>query len=508
MTSSPGLAEGRPAAGDEARYQAWYAITAALFLALAGWQLLSPLRLNWGGADIWQHLAALNAIIESPADPRNPFVDMAEPSRLFGPYWVLVGTIARLAGAEALHALVAASIVSVTLWLGAIYLFGRAWLGSAKGALVLLLTLTLAWIWPPSFTGYHSPIAIITGAAFPAFLLMGLTLLLWALSIRLLERGEGVIGIGLLTAFMTATHPFGAAVALAGAAAFALLAERAATRERQKLAAALAGGAALALVWPYYSVIEMLGGAGSAAWGTGANFYTVRWLAESLVPAIFGLAGLLNRRSWPLLALLALCAAGFLLGLTERFAAGHRLLPYITLILHIGLAQLILTAWSNRPMRLPIVGFAVLLAILQLHWTAGTVIAMRGDMRANGDLLSAARALTADIPSDAVIAGETTASFPVAANGRRVLSTPFAEPMVTDLAERQADSAALFDPSKSAAERSAIARRRGVSYLIVDVRTASPETLRMLASEASEPRRAGELVRYRIRPDQPAGASR
>jgi hypothetical protein len=492
------LNNGSFSASSETRYAYYYAVTAAVFLALASWQLLWPLRLNWGAADIWQHLAALNAVIENPRHPNNPFVDTTDPTRLFGPYWVITGTLARLLGGSALQALVAAGIFSVALWLGALFLFGRAWLGSSRGALVLLLAVVLGWAWPPSFTGYHSPLAIVTGAAYPAFLLLGLTLILWTLSIRMLEVGGGLFTILLLTAFMVATHPFGAAVGIAGAVAFGLVAGEVPTLWRMRLLAGIALGALLALFWPYYSVMSVLRSADNPAWTTSANFYSPRWLAQSLVPAIFGLAGLLNRRSLPLTILLALCTAGFLLGTTEQFAAGHRLLPYITLILQIGLAQLLLTGWESHRLRLPVLGLAAILALVQLQWTIGIAGAMRSDIRQNGNLLSAAKALTRGLPRCTGIAGFETASFPIVATGRRMMSTPFAEPLVADMAKRQADTRALFDPAKPAAVRQALAARRNVHFLVVDDRATPPAILRMLQAEADGWRRAGYLILFRV----------
>src|SRR5687767_6703240 len=143
------------------------ALAAAAFVVAAAWQLLAPLRLNGPGADLWQHLAAISAIIEDPANPANPFVATDDPSRLFGPYWVAVGALARLSGASALQALIAAGVVNLLLWTSAVLMFGRAYFGDSKGAFFLLLALILGWIAPPSFTGYYSPLAIITGAAYP-----------------------------------------------------------------------------------------------------------------------------------------------------------------------------------------------------------------------------------------------------------------------------------------------------------------------------------------------------
>lgn len=70
---------------------------------------------HFAAADLWQHLAALNAIIENPLHPSNPFVDSDRPSRLFGPYWVLVGGVSSLAGLTAPQGFVLGSILNLIL---------------------------------------------------------------------------------------------------------------------------------------------------------------------------------------------------------------------------------------------------------------------------------------------------------------------------------------------------------------------------------------------------------
>lgn len=493
-----GTSGARPSTIADSSFVWIYLAIAGAMAVLAAIQLSSPLRLGSPGADIWQHLAALNAIIEDPAHPTNPFVPTEDSSRLFGPYWLAIGLVAKAAGSSALQIFIFAGILNVLLWLAAVFVFGRAYLGSSRGAVFLLLSLTLAWILPPSFTGYHSPIAVITGAAYPAFFLLALTLFQWAQSIRYLDQGRRGPAIVILTAVALATHPFGALIAIAGSASFAIFASDSPPHRRLQLGLLLLGGSLLALLWPYYSVVSVLVSASSPGWTTSANFYSGAWLFQSLMPAAFGIGGLLGRRARPLAALLLLCILGFGAGASPHLAPAHRLLPYMALILHIGLASIIVSGWENRTLRWFVLSLALMITVVQLRWTATIIVKLRQDLARNGSLLDAAALLTSPLGPRSVIAGHAMASWPVAATGRRVLSTPFPEPMIPDLRQRQAVSKALFEPALTQKKRAELMADYCVTHLIADTRMLPETYAAILRREAIGVQWAGNLILFEL----------
>ena len=67
------------------------------------------------------------------------------------------------------------------------------------------------------------------------------------------------------------------------------------------------------------------------------------------------------------------------------------------------------------------------------------------------DVYIAAERLTSDIPDDEQVAAFGLTAWPVVAAGQRVLSVPWPEPGITDLAERQEMTDALFDTALSPA---------------------------------------------------------
>lgn len=471
---------------------AWFA--GATVVVVGCFVLGQPLRLSSPGSDIWQHLAAINAIAENPSAPTNPFVNSNQPSRLFGPLWVFFGGLSRIFQLTPVQVLGFAGIFNVVLWFVAIFVFGRAYFGNARGAVFLIGTVTLGWITPPSFTGYYSVLTLITCASYPATMALAVVVLLWGLCIRNLEAGVGRVQIPVYLAIATATHPLSLAVGIAGCGFFAILWPHAPRGQRAELICLLVVGAVASLLWPFFNVLSVLGSATSGQWTVGVDFYTPSWLFMSLCPAAIGLCGLKGRKAWPILATLALCAGGFILGGTPLFAAGHRLLPFIIFFGHLGLASIVSAHWNAH--RTAIIAAVTVLAICQTIWTAEIVARIARSLERDGSLMTSAKALSGTMARNAVVAGYGAATFPLTAVGRRVLSTPFAEPLVPDMEDRQRASNQLFDTRLPLETRTEVGRKWGVNYLIADDRVAPPDTIAMLFGEHRQFSRHGHLLLF------------
>ena len=78
--------------------------------------------------------------------------------------------------------------------------------------------------------------------------------------------------------------------------------------------------------------------------------------------------------------------------------------------------------------------------------------------------------MTASVPDSELIAVYDVAAWPISASGQKVLSIPWPEPGIPDLARRQAIIERLFDPSVTRDQRVALARATGVRTLIFDER--------------------------------------
>jgi hypothetical protein len=476
---------------------------------LAAWHSAGGHFLNQTSRDLWQHLAALKALIADPFHPANPFVPTAEGSRHFHPYWVSVALVARALGWNEWQAIGFAGFVSAGTLLAGIHVFGRAFYRSAWGPLALLAAMTLGWCLPVSHTGYHSLGTLIEGIAYPAALLIGLSLLLWGLVIRALERPALAWAIVPLAAFMFATHQLGAGIGFMAAGCFILLWPGATLKARAGAAGAIALGILASMAWPYHDPFEAVARTGLPSWSGGINFYHPVMLVIAFVPSLLGLLGLRHRRfartGLPVLAAFALFAGIFALGWSGPMIATRFVMPAV-LMLHIGLGALLLALaddWRGlaKPMQLGLFTLALLSPGLCLVMTYGQLKAEQRLFAEEGSSYEAALALTRDIPDGEPVAAYDVFAWPIVATGQRVVSVPWPEPMIDGLADRQAAAERLFDPALSREQRLALARKWGAKTLIMDkkgpLRRKMPTgMIERLEAQSVRHREAGQFIRF------------
>ena len=485
----------------QSRDRCWgwiYVVMCGGLIATDSNYLANHLPLSRANDDLWQHLAAIQALIDDPFHPSNPFLVSDQPSRLFGPLWVAVALICRAFYLTAQTGIVIGAAIGMASLAAGAWLLGTARANGPAGGFALLGTMLGGWLTPPYFTGYHDILTLLLSGGYPAIVAVGASLMLWGLSLRWLAdlRRSRSLGAAIVStvALGFATHPLGMAVGLTGAMLMCIGQSDVDRAGRVGLVLLICAGVLLTAGWPWFNPLRVAGSATSSAWEVGIDFYNPWWITATLFPAAIGLAGLRDRASRPLLILLLVCLTGYALGGSGRFAAGHRLLPWSALVLHIGLASLVL-GWFRSTRRPAIVAQALVLGVVvvQAQFIASKLADRNDNFRRDGNLEAAARALTYHAAGR--FAGYPNAAFPIAALGIRPLVTPFAEPLVPDMLERQRRSDKLFDPRLSQSTRLAAARHEGVRYLVIDRRSVTPFLRRRLEGQAAAIHISGSLER-------------
>lgn len=444
----------------------------ALNAALGHWA-------NQANRDLFQHASALRALIANLSDPANPFVVSDEGSRHFHPYWVMMAALAKTFGWTVWQTLAVASFLSMAVLAGGIFVFAREYYRSAWGPLALLLCALLGWTMPISHTGFLNVPTLVEGASYPAPLVAGFSFFLWALVIRTMRDVRNALMIVPLVAFMFATHQLGAGLALIVGTSLFLLWPEGSVRSRCAVAIAFAAGLLVSAAWPYQDPFVVVLKAGNPTWENGVEWFTPKYLIGLWIPSAIGFVGLLRPvvpgTGRPLLIVLPILLLGFASG-AVGFMTGTRFAPTAILLLQIGMGAILVkflespASHSDRFKKVlagaafGTVGFQVV-AMSLIYWPKEY-----RDERRFGSVYEESKALTASIPDDQQIAAYDVAALPIAATGQKVLSIPWPEPMISDLAQRQAMTERLFDPRITREQRVAAAKAAGVRTLILDVR--------------------------------------
>ena len=458
------------------------------------------IQLEPPNGDIWQHASSVRALMADLTNPSNPFVLSDETSRHFQPLWVLGAAVAPIFGWSEWDIMRIAAYLSMLVLSLGIFYFARIYFRSAWAPVVLLLVMLFGWGLQPTHTGHHSFRTLLYSAPYPATFLIGFSLMSWALAIQALENAKYAIPLSVLAAFMFATHQLGAVIGLIGVGCFVLVWPNVSFRARFIVSLAVIAGLCVSLLWPYHNPLILVLTPGNSTWVGGAKFYGVIHLFAAFVPAGIGILYFRETRARPLILILLAYGAVFLLGLIGVKVAGRFLAP-IAMVLQIGLTGVILGLWNSQSLdqrqRKMVLGLASVAVLFSYIHLLSIAVSDELEARTSGVRhFDIAQELTADIPATEAVAASPHAVWPVVATGQRVVSIPWPEPGIHDLAERQQAIASLFDVSLDRAERLEIARRYNARTLIADIRFFPPATVDTLREQAVHVRQIAYIMRF------------
>jgi hypothetical protein len=474
------------------RRTAWlFAASLAAALPTLAWLYAQDAPLRTGVA--FHHLASVRELARGELPPRHNLVDAYLPQGHYGPYLVLLGTLARWTGAGPLALLQAAGLALLVAFAILVWRAAVRFASPEAGGFSLLAALLLwgpwpgrvmewsAWGWPGT-----TSLADAQNFFYPQQAGLVLTLLLLLVVSPPCAQGERpTLGPGrlvaalLVSALLIATHPLSGLALVPALAALGLAEPRAAGSRGARLALLLGlapAGLALAALWPYYPVLALLeafvhpafreplplGAEVAAALPGAALANPIAPPLSVLGPALFGLPGcvVLARRGRPFL--LAWALADLALASIPALPLRQRLLVCAALPLQLGASAAFAWAWSRgwlpRALVVALLALGGVSAAARIRWVLA---------REPPELGFVAR-LT---PDDAVVLSDPRSSNAVAGlTGRKVVA-PEGPDLLFLLAgggQRIADVERFLRHGTTPAERAAILARWRVSHVLVD----------------------------------------
>lgn len=439
----------------------------------------------------FHHMAAVRELARGAFPPRHNLVEGTLPQGHYGPYLVLLGTVARWTGAEPLPVLYAAGLVNLLVFALVFRLACRHLVGEAAARWAVLAPLLLWGPWPGPVIewtawGWPGTTSLADSQNFFYPQQAGVTLLLLIL-VLVLRAPEGVpsrraapVVVLMISAVLVATHPL-TGLAMAPALAALALAEglrREASRPRIACLLGLPAGAlALAALWPYYPVLGLLRaftfpGMREAVAGIASPsgpLLTATGPPGPLLPP-FGVLGPALVGLWGGLVL-ARCGRPFLLlwALADLLVASFPLLPlrqrfiiFAAMPLQLAAAAVLEGAWARgrlgRVLVVVLLSAGAVSAGQRLRWVLGQEIM---------DLTFVAR-LTH--PEAVVLSDPRTSNAVAGLTGRKVVA-PEGPDVFLVLAggwQRVVDVEGFLDPRTIAAERERILRTWRATHVLMD----------------------------------------
>ncbi|MFI1730347.1 hypothetical protein ACH40E_14155 [Streptomyces acidicola] len=479
-----------------------------LVMTLAYWRV--PLCCDAG-----QHAAVVERLKADLLHPAHPMADLpGAGSPYYSPYAVVQGALARLTGLSGWEAVRLAGPVNLAVLLTGIGRFVRTLTPRPWAPVLAVLFMTLLWgtervLW----SGYLGLMSMTTNLGYPSAFAIGLTFWAWAMTgthargawaWRGVRAWRGYAGLGVLYGLVVLVHPITAVASLTGALAIVAAWQRS-WRGPVVGRWALTGAVALtvAVAWPYYDVLALPGNTGVDAIHRrlyehmGGHF----WLALLGVPALWARARRAGDGRWwragrdPLVLMFALECLVVAYGWTSGHYTYGRILGLTAVPPQFALAVELAAprpwGWARRVLGAAAAAGACVGFLAQ----AGAVVPRSLDPVGFAQPPQwpgygwAARHIR---PGEVVITDGYFAGHAIAGYGPNLVAPAWPDPALDERerARRLAEGRTYLDPASTRAERTAIARRYHVRWLLLTRWRKVPEE----AVVVDRNRRTGEVL--------------
>ncbi len=466
-----------------------YALIALVLLTLFSVQATNGILFG----DFWEHAALVELVMSSQSLSAHPLFHLQAAHAFLSPYPFYVAGLAQLFRASNIEALLLAGIFNFVLFVFGLYFFCRsiyksgAWLSSSYAILFIL------FLWgsnPWGYSGFLHFDVIVSVLAYPSTFALGVTLL--SLSIQTCSSNKYPLLVYFVTyiafAVVILCHPLTAIFFSCGLIGHLYQVSKTTLRRTILLTASgILISTSLAIQWPYFSLIDLITGAGNIYHPENRSMYV------DVLSRIWPTLAALPLAAWALkdrkaqyvtLTILMLCGVYIYGGLTEKYSFG-RVISIIVILLQIliavGVARLELTATRNIPALKIILPVALFTTIIYFSfpWLKSTttraltvVNSIRLDRPVSNqtsykDLLF----LKDYVNNDSTVLSDLGTSWIVPSIRGKVIGALHPQAFVADQRQRFDDVNLFFDKSATTTQRLWIAEKSQAQYLLLNKHT-------------------------------------
>ncbi len=475
----------------------------------------------WYG-DFWEHSAAVTAFTANPLHPSHPFFALSAPHTFLTPYHLLVALFVRATGLDVINSLALFGVINYCLLVLGLFGYIRSFTGNQAGRSSFYALLFILFLWGSGPWGHSGFLHFdLIADVLPYASTFATAISFMALTINF--DGIRISGfvktpiIAVLSAVVLLTHPLTFVFLATGLFCQCLRSGDMTTviRRASGLTLALGVCGALAILWPYFPIIDLLTGAGDVYHSSNRPMYVDvlqrTWPVLVLSPLLLGALRDAKQRT----ILYHLCALSLIYGLgyvSGKYSYGRD----ITFI--VILAQILIGACCARgETRLddlhPAIAHALRIALAfgllacAVNWLVPTftrsltvVNSLRiGRQVSNQQMYAHLTFLPRFVKPGDVVLSDIETSWLVPTFSGKVIAGLHAQAFVADHESRMKDLTRFFDPQTDARDRHAIIEAYHPAFLLLD-KQATPNWQAILREFEGETGQCNvfENVQYRL----------
>ena len=484
--------------------------------------------------DFWEHSAAVNAFIHSPLDPGHPQLAVLAPHPFLNPYTFFVAQVARFFNLDAITALSGFGVLNFCLFCYGLHAFVASLqigneptdtnykrvdvshspiaspvdsierTASNNNTIAFYSLLFILFLWggkPWPYSGFFNYQIYLMNLPYPSTFVGGLSLLGLAINAQH-QRTPGYTYLAILiaiTSISLLTHPLTAQFLLIGFVAQTFTPRTKVGKNKSattvslkesvfvpflKIAIISIVSLVLAMLWPFYPILELFQSAGKAYDISNGDMYfhflTRTWPFILLAPIFLWMLVMPQLRA--LLIIFVATTSIYILGyLTERYSFG-RIISYTIICIQIAcaVAAFRFEGWVQRAApvaaRLGQRTIGIALIIAASPWLLDSANRLMtatnslwlGRTVSNQITYKEYLFLRNHIDSGSVVFANIEASWLAPSFGAKVVAVDHTVAFITDLENRQQDVITFFRQQTELQERKALLKKYKAVYLLID----------------------------------------
>lgn len=444
----------------------------------------------WYG-DFWEHSAVVQALISNLTAPSHPFFDQQTSHSFTSPYHLIAAFFARFTGFDSIETLGFFGILNFYFLILGLKIFIEGFQPNISRLTCFYALIFILFLWgnqPWGFSGFFYFELLADVLPYPSTLAIGLSLIGLGLDFKLgktLSISKEVLLFFICTIVLL-SHPITFIFLATGLLCQAAFMERVFYFFSKRLFIIFIA-ILTAMIWPYFSILALLTGAGNVYHASNQSMYTdvliKVWPIVILCPIL--LPVFKNKLTHPIfLHLLILIIVYFFGWCTEKYSYG-RVISFIVILAQILLAsqfarfEVQLSQTYPRTILTYRATLGIILVCLASSWLYPTLTRsltvlnsiVSGRTVSNQHMYKNLTFLSGYIGSSSVVLSDLDTSWLVPSFGGKVIGALHVQAFVGDDEQRRIDLLDFFAKDATTAKRQTIIKKYKPDYFLINKNT-------------------------------------